>query len=225
MIYIVSGYRRSGTTMMMQALHAGGLPVIAAPHMDRMNFEHEGYAPNPGRLMEVGQSYYKRPSFLRLLADSHEDSCVKIFFDGLCYLPSGNWTVIYMHRDPGEIQMSLQRADKYREDVGIKRRNPDFEVWDVFRPYNQQAIDHVLGICRNRLDVMLLELEYKRVIESPIDVFEELAALGVPIDPVKAAAVVDPKHYRSRNEHSEGGSEGVSSEGKNRAGQEAPGSR
>ena len=49
MIYIVSGFFRSGTTMMMRALELGGMPVYFSRERNALNEEHTNLRsrPNP----------------------------------------------------------------------------------------------------------------------------------------------------------------------------------
>ena len=199
MIYVVTGYRRSGTSIMMKCLQEGGIPAILRPDFENQNKKTEEYDPNPGELMEVGQPYYKSPRFLRLLAAQRENSCVKIFYDGLPYLPSGDWTIIWMHRDEEEIVRSCEKVDKHLKSLGNHKNPKLWEVWDVFRPYDQTSMDHVLGMCKQRLDMNVIEVDFKSVIERPLDVFDELRDVrGLPINPEKAAAKVNPDYYRVR---------------------------
>ncbi len=50
MIYLVSGDMRTGTSMMMQALEAGGLEAVYNENRDRMNQQYgdKDYQPNGG---------------------------------------------------------------------------------------------------------------------------------------------------------------------------------
>jgi hypothetical protein len=182
---------------MMQALHAG-MPdhILASTHADQRtgNIEHKGYVPNPGPLLEVGGNYLDA-KFLRELPDN---VLIKIFFDGLPNLPAGDYKVIFMIRDEWEINDSCKKADKHLRAIGVPENLPSDSTFYLFRPYNQDDIDHVLGICEARSDISLIKVNYSDVIKHPKHEFETLRLLGVPIDPAKAAAVIDPEYYRSR---------------------------
>ena len=105
-----------------------------------------------------------------------------------------------MERDPSEIEASLKRSDAHLRASGVQE-NPDIGfTFDVFRPYQQDDIDHVLGILRQRKDIDLTRLKFRHVIEQPYEIFESLADMGWPIDPSKSASVVNPDLYRFRSE-------------------------
>jgi len=205
MIYIVSGYRRTGTSAMMKALHVGGIPAIYADAMEVVNPDANGYQPNPGGLYEVGLNQYMNADLLREMPD---DSVVKILFDGLPCLPCRNYKIIWMERDLDEIQASTERVDQHiiKEGKGkIKPASEEFsEVSHLlpfccFRPYNQKDMDHVLGICEARSDMYVIKVQFSELIKQPKRVFTTLKLMGVPINVSKAAAVIDPLLHRIRS--------------------------
>jgi len=192
MIYIVSGYRRSGTSMMMQAINASmtGGSLLYRPDMEDFNSELGEYQPNPGGLWEVGQAWYMRGYFLRRIPDN---CFIKILYDGLPCLPQGSYKVMFMCRNEEDIKRSCTRVDKYLADQGYGLKANQYKPFDVFQPYNQDDIDHVVGICELRADIELIKVHFDDVIDNPIEVFE---SLHIPIDVDKAAATVDPKLRR-----------------------------
>jgi hypothetical protein len=220
MIVIVSGYRRCGTSAMMQALCAGGLPVIYQPGMEKRNppADEDGYKPIPGRLLEVGQVYYMSMRFLRILPAQKGNSLVKIFYDGLPALPRGDYTVVFMRRDPDEIKASTDRVDRRLRAVGTEENPRHWYPFDVFRPYKQEDIDHVLGIMRARVDIDLVEVNFRDMIERPAETFHrikyrESGSKRFDLDIGKAVSIINPDLWRERNEHSEGGGAGSRAEG------------
>lgn len=218
MITVVSGHRRSGTSMMMRALHASGMDILYNPTLEAVNPDENGYQPNPGGLYEVGFISYMSPKFLRLLP---KNTCaIKILWDGLVYLPKGDWKIIFMERDPEEIEASSARVDKHILSSG-KQSAINHPVtatlpFCCYRTYNQDNIDHVLGIMDARRDVEIIRVQYQDVIDNPVAVFERLkyTPLGkerLPIDVEKAAAIVDPDLRRERkcHDHSKSRSDGL----------------
>jgi len=200
MIHIVSGYRRSGTSMMMQALYKGLFhgEVLYQPDLEKLNPDADGYAPNQGPLMEVGRAYYMNAAFLREIPD---DSLVKILYDGLPCLPARDYRVVFMERDESEIKASLARSDAHLRANKVAENMDYGHTFDVFRPYRQEDIDHVLGIVRCRTDIDLTRMKFSEVIARPEAMFESLSDMGWPIDPKKAASVVNPELYRFRKEN------------------------
>ena len=204
---IVSGYRRSGTSAMMKALVTGltipGITLAYDPFSmdgDHGNMECDGYKPNPSPLYET-RGAWRTPAFLRNLPDN---VLIKIFFDGLTILPSGDYAVIFMQRDPAEIALSLEMVDKHFKRVGFTERQPPSEKlpFDCYRPYKQADIDHVLGIVEQRRDINLIRVNHKDLIERPIEVFQAIRGSGIDLDVDKCASVIDAKHYRARKHES-----------------------
>jgi hypothetical protein len=105
-----------------------------------------------------------------------------------------------MTREQGEIEASCQRLDKHLKQEGVVENPKAWYPFDVFRPYRQEDIDHVLSICDARDDMEVIVLPYGDVIEQPQAVFAAIERFGFPIDPEKAASVVDPDLYRFRKQ-------------------------
>jgi len=190
---------------MMQSLHAGGLGVIHVPAMEQANPFSDGYAPNPGGLYEVGLGAYMNSRVLRCIRDGNRGA-IKILFDGLPNLAKGDYKIIFMERDVDEIDMSTKRVDKHilSQSGGQRRlasRADEITAilpFCVYRPYNQEDIDHVLGICEARKDMEVIKVNYADLIDNPISIFEYLVKCGIPVNPDDAAKVIDPQLYRVR---------------------------
>jgi len=203
MRYIVSGYRRSGTSAMMLALTQGMTikrQVQWNPHAEELNVALDGYRPNPGPLLEVGQNHYIDPPRLRELL---VDNClIKIFYDGLPYLPAtDDYKIIFMFRDPVEIAASLNVTEQHLVAQGVLRPEPgDFACpFDVYQPFDQANIEHVYAICEQRRDIELFPVQFQNLIDQPVAVFGDLAFKGIPINIEKAAATINPAYHRVRN--------------------------
>jgi hypothetical protein len=154
MIYIVSGFRRSGTTAMMHALNAGGIPAVTNTEMDRRNAEYpsiNGYVPTPIEYQyEIGRPVYLNGESMRNFVKAHPDTAIKIFFDGLPTLPVSEYTVIFMRRDPREIVASVQQVEEFRAAIKM-RTNPDnFGYFDVYKDYNSDDVKHCLDIAHGK---------------------------------------------------------------------------
>ena len=187
--------------MMMQAIYSGMKHggIVFQPHMEDFNPDPvDGYIPTPGKLWEVGRGFYKNAAVLRGIPD---DSLIKILFDGLPSLPKGEWIVIFMLRDEIEIRASYARSDTHVRAAGIPENPQTQHTFDVYRPFKQEDIDHVLGIMEARQDVQLIRLNYRDVIEDPELWFHMLNTNGLDLDVEKAAAEVKPEYYRFRKEN------------------------
>lgn len=192
---------------MMQALSAGMDSGIVAFHEDDQklgNVLKDGYIPNPGPLFEVGGNYYD-PKWLR---EQPEGLIVKIFFDGLPYLPAGEWVVIFMERDPREIIDSCKRAERHLRDTGVPITRPRLG-FDVYAPYNQEDIDHVKGILSHRIDVKLVCINYADLVNDPIKTLKKVkyTPLGherIALDVERASKVINSQYWRTRYDDSKG---------------------
>jgi hypothetical protein len=199
--------------MMMSALYKGTteLSLLVAPILEEANLELNGYQPNPNGLYEVGLVRYLEARFLRKLPDN---SLVKILFDGLPNLYPNEYKIVFMERDEDEIKASQDRCESHFADCteDFLKRNPkgnprrDHNEYTQIlpfcslRPYDKEAVDHVLAICGQRADIDIMRVNYRDVIDNPQEVFEMLADWGVPIDPTKSASVVDKSLHRFRRD-------------------------
>ena len=100
-VYIVSGLPRSGTSMIMQALEAGGFPVAT-------DGKRQPDESNPKGYLEIDSIINKlkdNPDFIF----NFEDKVVKVIAYGIQYLPSGSYRVIYVERDIDEVLDSMEK--------------------------------------------------------------------------------------------------------------------
>ena len=201
MIYVVSGYRRSGTTAMMKALVSGGIPAATNKRIDRINNKMpvvRGYMPNPrGALWEMGHEFYMVPDLMRAFVDNHQDCAIKIFFDGLPWLPvcEQGYTVIFMRRPDEEIRASVETFEKYRGEI-MQQSNPkDKRPFDIYRDYNPDHVQWCLDIAKQRRDITVHEVWFADLVDDPVGVIE---GLGLPVDVKASATAIDHKWYRNR---------------------------
>lgn len=176
MIYLVTGYMRSGTSLMMQALEAGGLPVIKHPSRRALNERcaDARYRPNPLDLYEPAWADMRQVDFPRF----HDGHALKIVVPWLGRLAVHVYRVVFMRRDPEEIRQSYEAAF-----------NGHVSVAQI-----ERAVHEALRTLANRRDVLEVhELGYADLVQRPS---ESLASLHWPIDIPVAAAVVDPSQYR-----------------------------
>lgn len=186
-ITIVSGLPRSGTSLMMQMLAAGGMPVItdgrrvADPHNPRGYFELEAV-----KHTRVDHSW---------LAGA-EGKAVKVVHLLLPHLPGDReYRVIFMERDLVEI-IASQRAMLQQQ--GRPAANlPDARLAELFD--NQLA--QVRQWLSQHPDFWVLQLQHRDVIESPLAAADRIVAfLGGGLDPKRMAAAVEPGLYRQRRQ-------------------------
>lgn len=183
-VYIVSGFMRSGTSMMMAALEAGGLEAVKNPERDKMNdrYGDEYYKPNAGGLYELNREQYAEFGFPKM----HDGKLVKVLYGGIRQMPAWDYKVVFMRRDQEEIRQSYQAF------FGDEARLP-------FNNLNER-MDEVLESARMRRDMDVIELWYREVVDDPLKAFKHLHAFGWPIDPENSSRTVDRDQCRYRLE-------------------------
>lgn len=188
MIYVVSGFMRTGTSMMMNALSAGGLDPVTNPSRDHMNdrFGDEYYQPNPNGFYELTRQEYRQLDFPK----QFDGKLIKLLYAGLHRLAVHHYRILFMKRHPEEIRQS------YEAFFGIVPLQY-MQVFDNYKAIMTEAVNQL----HNRRDVASVHVfEYRQVVEHPFAHFEELASDGWPIDPAKAVTVVDPDQCRFKLE-------------------------
>lgn len=183
---VVSGFPRSGTSMMMGALIAGGIPGYWDSDRERsMMTQNPSYDANKHGFYEVGAERFMKLGFSTKVP---EGCCVKIQAIGLPILHgNSDYKVIMMRRDPMVIKESYQKA--FPDEVfGHKYTN-----WPAHY-YN--LMDSARSIMAARSDVEMIDIWMRDVIENPTKEFNKLKAIGVELDLDKAIAYIDPEQER-----------------------------
>ena len=182
--YIVSGLERSGTSLLMQVLRAGGAPcafdTASRPPDDnnpRGYFELEG-----GKIISrLRDGVFPLSDFLGRF--------IKITAYGMRFLPPGRYRVIYTERHIDEVLDSMEKMAKVED--------PDREgTKTAFVKLN----DTTKAGLAARPDVDLLLVSYNALVGDPGPEVRRIAAfLGAPgVDEVAMAAAVDARLHRNR---------------------------
>ena len=185
-LYVVSGFMRTGTSMMMASLMAGGLEGVYRENREEMRkrFADEYYDPNSGGLFEMQRSDYNSPDF----PNAYAGKLIKCLFGGLMKMREmpGGIRVVYMRRNEEEIRQSY---------MGFFGRN--LKIANL-----QKKMDLVRDKMKERSDMVSFhEFQMRNVVSSPRDHFQILADAGWPIDVDLSACIVDPTQYRYRLEN------------------------
>lgn len=153
MIYVVSGYPRSGTSMMMRILQEGGIPLHY--HDKREQAIQKRYPEgNPDGYYEVLQKYWKQYCYTDEVEDGH---AVKIFTQYLPIIGIKPTTVFWMRRDPEEIQASFLKA--FGRDL-----HKMYKDWPEFYRQQREAVGKII---RDRTSITVVELEYRNALTDP----------------------------------------------------------
>jgi hypothetical protein len=187
-IVVVSGLPRSGTSMMMQMLQAGGLEILtdAVRMPDGSNpkgyFEFEGVkdldkGPQPAWLTGArGKAVKIVSSLVRWLPESHD------------------YQVIFMRRDLDEVILS---QNKMLVDRGSF---PDEAQNDRVKHLYQTHVEDTLRLLRGRRSVSILVVDYSETLARPAESARRVDRfLGGWLDVDRMAAAADPKLYRNRS--------------------------
>jgi hypothetical protein len=187
-ITIVSGLPRSGTSMMMKILEAGGLP----PLTDSIR---SADTDNP-------QGYYEFERVKQLpkgdtawLAEA-EDKAVKIIAILLPHLPATYaYRVIFMRRTMPEI-LASQRQMLIR-----RGEDPDKITDEALTHLYEKHLQHVDAWVANQPHVRRIDVDYNQLLKEPRPEIKRVNQfLGYNLDLEKMIAVVDPTLYRQRQQ-------------------------
>ena len=181
--YIVSGLERSGTSMLMQALYAAGIPTTFDESRKPDDNNPKGYFELEGgkiinRLMDGTFPF-----------DRYKGSFIKITAYGLKYLPPGRYKIIYSEREIEEILDSMEKM------VGGR---------DEDREETRKAFLHLNAMIKKilieREDVEILFVNYNEIIMDPRPYMEEiLSFIGyTDVDVDAMVQTVDKQLYRQR---------------------------
>lgn len=184
MITVVSGLPRSGTSLVMQMLQAGGHPILCDEH-------RPADADNPRGYLE----YAKVRTLERdatWLAEA-EGRAVKVVSPLLSRLPTGfDYRVLFVRRDLHEVLRSQEQM--------LQRRNqpagPDSATMITHFGRHLKSIDEWLA---NRPDMQVLNCQHASLISDPLAVAHRIAEfLERELDVIRMIRVVEPALHRQR---------------------------
>jgi hypothetical protein len=185
-ITVVSGLPRSGTSMMMKMLDAGGIP----PLTDEIR---EADTDNPKGYYEFERVKQLNKGDTAWLPDA-QGKAVKVIAALLEHLPPDyNYRVIFMQRQLGEIlrsqkQMLIRRGES-------TDKVSDEEIAVLF----QKHVDHITSWLAEQPNFDVVYISYNRMLEAPSEQVARIDDfLGNRLDVEKSVAVVDPTLYRQR---------------------------
>ena len=182
--YIVSGLERSGTSMLMQILDAGGVPS---------DFDQDSRPPdddNPRGYFELeGGKIINKLMNEEFSFEPYKGKFIKITAYGLKFLPKGDYKIIYSQRNIEEILDSMEKMakiqDENREDTRI-----------AFAKLN----DMIMSQIREREDIDVLFVNYNEIMSNPAENVTKIYDFldSTEFDLEKMIAVVDNSLYRIR---------------------------
>jgi tetratricopeptide (TPR) repeat protein len=185
-IIIVSGIPRSGTSMMMQILDAGGLEVVNDDRRGRNDDNPKGYFED------------ERVKYLTKDSEWVADCCgktLKVVAPLLPFLPdttSLSYRVIFMERNLGEV---IKSQAKMLKNMGrTNKRQPELLLRNGF--FRQVEQSRALLTARG---IPVLYVSYHDCISDPLKVIVGVDMfLGGGLNTEAMARVVDPSLWRNR---------------------------
>ena len=185
MITIVSGLPRSGTSLMMQMLDAGGLPVLS-------DGERKADTDNPKGYLEW-ERIKQLPKNPGIIAEA-EGKVVKAVSEFIMWLPSSHgYRIIFMQRPLPEVLKS--------QDEMLRRRGNAESIGNTsaIEEAFQRHLIEVNQWLAGKSNVKVARVHYHRVLREPKPVAEEVAAfLGTTLDIEAMVRQVDGSLYRNR---------------------------
>ena len=186
-ITIVSGLPRSGTSMMMQMLAAGGVEILT----DKIRQPDDN---NP-------RGYYEYEKVKKLMTDATwldeaNGKAVKIIAPLLSNLANKfDYKIIFMQRDMAEILRSQQIM------LGKKSETNQQAYPIVLAEAFKKQLEKAEAQIKRMPNAEVLYIDYSSVVENPLEIAESVAEfLGEELDTQKMAEVVDKQLYRNKIE-------------------------
>ena len=185
-VTIVSGLPRSGTSMMMKMLEAGGVP----PLTDEIRTADRD---NPKGYYEF-ERVKKMPDGDKAWMVEARGKSVKVISALLEHLPPQyDYKVIFMRRDMNEILASQKK-------MLVRQGKPTDKVSDedLARMYEKHLAKVQTWLASQR-NISTLDVDYNLLLESPRPYLERIRNfLGVDLNIERMGNVIDPTLYRQR---------------------------
>jgi hypothetical protein len=183
-IVVVSGLPRSGTSLMMQVIHAGGVPAL-------VDHVRAADADNP-------RGYFECERVKKLKTDAGwlpeaRGKVVKMVSQLLYDLPPAErYRVVFMERDMDEI---LASQEKMLTRLG-RATPPRAEMARAF----EMHLNRLHKWLAEQPNVALLRVRYADVVARPAEQVARVDAfLGGRLDVAAAGGAVDPSLYRNKS--------------------------
>ena len=184
-VTVVSGLPRSGTSMMMRMLEAGGVPPV-------VDGERKANADNP-------MGYYEFEPVKALKEDSSwvaasTGQAVKVIYKLVYDLPNNvPYRIVFMQRDIEEV---LSSQEKMMRRDGL---DPDTIGRDLLFNLFQTDVMDFRRWAEVQGNIQIMYADYRRMVDEPEEMSRHIAEfLDQDLDIQAMASVVDPDLYRNR---------------------------
>jgi len=186
-IIVVSGLPRSGTSMLMQMLAAGGIPIYCDAQRQADIDNPRGYY-ELARLKELTKE--KDNAWMGMA----QGKAVKIISHLLPKLPNAYmYKTVLMNRNLHEVLASQNKM------LARRGRPVDTNVTAKLRALFEEHLHHIKSWLGQQSNFEVIEIEYQRAVNDPARHARQLQGfLDIDLHVQKMAAVPDEKLYRNR---------------------------
>lgn len=184
-IVVVSGLPRSGTSMAMRMLEAGGMEIVTDGEREADEDNPRGYYEDE-RVKDLANEPDK--SWLK----ASRGRAVKVISFLLKDLPANlNYQVILMRRDLGEVLASQRKMLDRRGETDDTTDERMMELW-------KDQLWRVNYLLRHAPQFEWVEIDYGETLRDPEAAATRIASLVDGLDERAMAEAVDPALYRNR---------------------------
>lgn len=187
-VYVVSGLPRSGTSMMMKMLAAGGLPPLVDEIRQADKDNPKGYYEfERVKKLDKGDTAWLPQATGKV---------VKIISALLKYLPADyDYRIVFMRRDMDEILASQRKMLAHR---GEDSQKTDDEEMAVLFGKHLAVTDAWL---KEQDNMQILHVHYHDILTDPLTQAQKVNVfLGASLDVTAMAKQVDANLYRNRSD-------------------------
>lgn len=186
-VIVVSGLPRSGTSLMMKMLEAGGIPPLT-------DGERLADQDNPKGYYEFERVKKLREGDIFWLPDA-KGKAVKVIGALLPFLPAEfDFDVLFMRRAMSEILASQRKMLENRGEDTDKVTDED-----MAKEF-QTHLDEVFGWMKRQRNIRYLEVDYNQLMGTAVTELDRIVKfLGNQINREKMQKVIDPMLYRQRS--------------------------
>lgn len=184
-VTVVSGLPRSGTSLMMQMLQAGGLPMLADGVRTADENNLRGYLEfEPVKRLRSDRSWLPQ-------ARGHAVKIIHLLLRELLLDGTLRYRIVFMQRPIAEVLASqramLQREGKAGGDPAVLKKAFESQLAQLDTWLAAQA------------DIAVMRVSYHEVVREPQAVAESLKGfLGVDLDGAAMVRAVEPALHRQR---------------------------
>jgi predicted AlkP superfamily phosphohydrolase/phosphomutase/tetratricopeptide (TPR) repeat protein len=187
-VLIVSSLPRSGTSMLMQMLHAGGMPVLTDKKRESDEDNPRGYFE-----LEAVKKMFREPDWLALA----RGKMIKVVVPLISSLPPGYaFRVVLIERNYDEILASQGRMIERRG--GLIEESPEHR--DRLRCEYARLVAQAKSLLHGRADVKIMLVHHEDVIRNPGAAAEMLNQFaGGSLDSARMSMAVDRSLHRNHH--------------------------